>query len=137
MIVLDTNVIIAFLDRKDSLHKIAVESIKQHKDERFCTINVIIAEAYSVLAKRCRERRFDCKKALRVLKDFENELEVFWIEISKDMHETIVDIMINNEGRINYNDVLLANFVREKRFKLLTFDKKLEDFLKILVKDII
>ncbi len=53
------------------------------------------------------------------------------------MHETIVDIMINNEGRINYNDVLLANFVREKRFKLLTFDKKLEDFLKILVKDIV
>jgi len=130
MIVLDTNVIIAFLDRKDSLHKKAVEIIKHYKDDKFCTIGQIMAEAYSVLARRCRERKFDCRKALKVLKDFENELEIFWIEDLREIHETVVEVMIVNEGKINYNDVLLVNFVKKKQFKLLTFDKNLKEFSK-------
>ncbi|MDP2166832.1 MAG: PIN domain-containing protein [Thermodesulfovibrionales bacterium] len=125
MTVLDTNVIVALLDGRDSLHGRAVKEITSLNDENICTINVIIAETYSVIARRCRERGHDCRKTLRVLREFESSLDIIWVEDLKERHPQITDKIIESGGKLNYNDAVLLSFIRKSALNLLTFDKEL------------
>jgi len=129
MIVLDANVIVAFLDRMDALHGSAVQEIRKFQAERFITLNILLAEAYSVIARRCREKGKDCQGPLSVLREFESSVDIVWVEDIKERHSRIVDGIITSNGRLNYNDVVLMEFIKQKGVKLLTFDRILKKYL--------
>lgn len=73
---LDTNVIIAFLDRKDSLHKTAKKLIEKDNSDTYAVLDVILGETYSVLIRRCKERKYDCSEAVETLREFERTIIV-------------------------------------------------------------
>ena len=125
MIVLDTNIIVALLDKKDTHYKNAVRILEELGEERVYILNVNLAEVYSVIARRCRERRYNCKDALGKLRELEANINVIWIENLKETHMEIVDRVIESEGKLNYNDAVLLKYVRDKGTKLITLDREL------------
>lgn len=125
MIVIDTNIIVALLDKKDAHYKHAVRILEELGDERVYILNVNLAEVYSVIARRCRERRYNCKDALGKLRELEANINVIWIENLKETHGEIVDRVIESDGKLNYNDAILLKYVRDKGVKLITLDREL------------
>ena len=125
MIVVDTNIIVALLDKKDTHYKNAVRILEELGEERVYILNVNLAEVYSVIARRCRERRYNCKDALGKLRELEANINVIWIENLKETHGGIVDRVIESEGKLNYNDAVLLKFVKDRGAKLITLDKEL------------
>jgi predicted nucleic acid-binding protein len=125
LIVIDTNIIVALLDDKDSHYKNAVRILEELGEERVYILNVNLAEVYSVIARRCSERRYNCKDALGKLRELEANINVIWIEDLKGTHVEIVDKVIESEGKLNYNDAVLLKYVRDKGVKLITLDREL------------
>jgi len=125
VIVVDTNIIVALLDKKDTHYKNAVRILEELGEERVYILNVNLAEVYSVIARRCRERRYNCKDALGKLRELEANINVIWIENLKETHGEIVDRVIESEGKLNYNDAVLLKFVKDRGAKLITLDKEL------------
>ena len=78
-----------------------------------------------MIARRCRERRYNCKDALGKLRELEANINVIWIENLKETHVEIVDRVIESEGKLNYNDAILLKYVRDKGVKLITLDPEL------------
>ena len=125
MIVLDTNIIVALLDKKDTHYKNAVRILEELGEERIYILNVNLSEVYSVIARRCRERRYNCKDALGKLRGLEANINVIWIENLKETHVEIVDRVIESEGKLNYNAAVLLKYVRDKGTQLITLDRQL------------
>ena len=74
---LDANVVVALLDKKDSLHEKAVEKIRNlERKTNFAILSPILSESYSVIARRCRERNYDCKRAILAVQELESRVEV-------------------------------------------------------------
>ena len=125
---LDANVIVALLDRKDSLHREAVERVKELEGKTiFAVLSPILSESYSVIARRCRERKYDCKKAISALQELESRLEVLHPHFD-DYHLRIVSLLKENP-ELNYNDWLLYLFSRDNLLGMVTLDKRLEEVI--------
>ncbi len=88
-------------------HEEAKESIFSHADYTDLIVLLpILAEAYSVIAGRCKERKYDCREALQRM----SELECLFMveELSyKEYHKRLVKSMFDNP-ELNYNDWLLV-----------------------------
>ena len=122
---LDANVIVALLDRKDNLHREAVERIREIEGKTtFAVLSPILSESYSVIARRCRERKYDCKEAVSALQELESRLEVFHPHF-EDYHLRVVSLLKENP-ELNYNDWLLYLFSRDNLLGVVTLDRKLE-----------
>jgi predicted nucleic acid-binding protein len=127
-ILLDTNVIVAFLDSKDSLHHQAVKLIEENSDKKFCILGQIIAETYSVIVRRCKERDYNCADAVDKVRMVEQRCILLHTDFN-EYHDKIVEALKKNPD-LNYNDWLLVLFSRENSFKLLSLDKKVLEELK-------
>jgi len=121
---LDANVVVALLDKKDSLHEEAIKLIKRSKVEKYAILDVILAESYSVIVRRCKERKYNCKKAVKALYDFEQDLPVLSVDLEK-YHENVVK-NLKKIPELNYNDWILILFAKNNGFDILTLDKKLK-----------
>ncbi len=127
---LDTNVIIALLDERDSLHKVAKELIEKDNSETYAVLDILLGEAYSVLVRRCKERSYDCSSAVEALEKFSRDLYVIHVRL-KQYHRKIVNqLKVNPE--LNYNDWLLIFYALEKGVDVLTLDRKLNEKLQSL-----
>lgn len=126
-ILLDTSLIVALLDKKDSLHKSAIEKIQNASSNKFAILDVILGEAYSVIARRCRERKYDCENAIKVLREFESGMNIIPIQLN-DLHDEVIDNLIK-DSTLNYNDWVLLIFALKNGLSILTLDKKLEEKL--------
>ena len=122
-ILLDTNVIVALLDRKDSLHSKAVRLIEENTGGKFCILGQIISETYSVIVRRCRERGYSCEEAVEKVRMFEQRCLLIHVDFN-EYHDRVVEALKRNP-ELNYNDWLLVLFSKEKSLKLLSLDKKL------------
>ena len=125
---LDANVMVALLDRKDSLHKKAVEEIGRIEGKTtFAVISPILTETYSVLARRCLERRGDCDRVISALQELESRVVVF--HPSFDEYHTRTVLFLKQNPALNYNDWLLYIFSKDNLCDVLTFDKRLRDVI--------
>ncbi|MEM3484446.1 MAG: hypothetical protein QXG08_04595 [Candidatus Methanomethyliaceae archaeon] len=73
------------------------------------TLYLLVSQAYSAIARRCREREKDCKKPLSIpleLMEFGPTLETIWVEDLKNRHAKIVDEIIRNKGELARNGVV-------------------------------
>lgn len=127
-ILIDANVLVAFLDGKDVHHEEAKEFIFSHADfEKLIVLSPILAEAYSVIARRCRERKYDCREALQRMRELEDLLTVEELSY-KEYHGRIVKGMLDNP-ELNYNDWLLVLYALDSKMEVLSLDRKLKEEL--------
>ncbi|NIU86237.1 MAG: PIN domain-containing protein [Nitrosopumilaceae archaeon] len=125
MILLDSNIIIALFDGKDVHHKKAVSLLKSIVEQRVYTLSVNLIEIYSVIAKRCRERKYNSNIALEKLRTLESNINIIWVGNPKDIHDEIVDIMIKTNGKLNYIDSIILKYCLDNGAELKTFNKNL------------
>jgi len=127
-ILIDANVLVAFLDGKDVHHEKAKESIFSHADYTDLIVLLpILAEAYSVIARRCKERKYDCREALQRMRELEDLLTVEELSY-KNYHGRIVKGMLDNP-ELNYNDWLLVLYALDSKMEVLSLDNKLKEEL--------
>jgi len=125
MILIDSNIIIALFDSNDVHHKKAVSLLKAIGEQRVYTLSVNLLEIYSVIARRCRERKYDCRSALEQLRMLETNLNIIWVENQKTIHDEIVDKIIETKGKINYIDAIILKYSLDNNAVLKSFDKNL------------
>ncbi|HMJ10780.1 MAG TPA: type II toxin-antitoxin system VapC family toxin [Polyangiaceae bacterium] len=118
-IVLDTNVLVAWLDEHDSLAKRAsglLERIAQQGD-RPVLIDVAVAEALSVLARRAAERKTNPPSLEKVLERIRAWLATGDIAFvghhSERLFSSVLDVVAESSGKLNFNDALLVALQRE------------------------
>jgi predicted nucleic acid-binding protein len=126
-IVVDTNVIVALIDNNDVHHSKALNLIIKLEDENnsFIILDCVVNEVFSVLARRSLQRGYSFKSAAD---KFRIELKKFDIirvyPLLNQMHDSIVDFMIVNNGNLNYHDSLICLAMNHKKIKnIATFDK--------------
>ena len=111
--------------KADVHHKKAVSLLKQISEQRVYTLSVNLLEIYSVIVRRCRERKYNCSAALEQLRMLETNLNIIWVESQKNVHDEIVDKIIETSGKLNYIDAVILKYCLENNADLKTFDKNL------------
>jgi len=131
-IVLDANVIVAWVDPADSLHARGAALLErlQADGHDAVLLDVLVGEAVSVLCRRFEERKrgADLPGALAKLRAMIGPSDVTWIggETAR-LYEAILDVVGESEGKLNFNDALLVLLQREGRIgAVATFDADFE-----------
>lgn len=122
-ILLDANVLVAYIDNKDAHHERAKEAVFSLAEKAdFVVLLPVLGEAYSVIARRCRERKYDCRKALQALK----ALDILLIKEDPvgEYHWRVVDSMVDSP-ELNYNDWLIVLYALDRGLRVLSFDYEL------------
>jgi predicted nucleic acid-binding protein len=126
--VLDANVLVAWIDAADSLHIRARDLMAQLEKAGAepVLLDVLVAEAVSVLCRRFRERR-QRSDMTAMLTEFRRRIDpstIQWVGgESERLYETILDQVAASDGRLNFNDAFIAVLQREDRIgQVATFD---------------
>jgi len=122
-ILVDTNVLVALLDKKDLLHGEALSALERVTGP-LSILDVILGETYSVLVKRSLERGFDPGVAIKALRSLESTLTVIDVRLS-EIHGEVVDGLLE-DASLNYNDWVLLLTAKRYGMVLLTLDKRLK-----------
>jgi predicted nucleic acid-binding protein len=131
-VVLDTNFLVALLDDRDSLSKRADELRGKLRTVGHTPVllDVVVAEAVSVLARRSAERRVDPPELSAVIdriREWVSRGEV--AQVSQHIGRLLpsaLDVIAESDGKLNFNDALLVLLQREAVIgAMATFD---EDF---------
>ena len=126
--VLDANVLVAWIDSADSLHTRAHDLMAQLEQDGAdpVLLDVLVAEAVSVLCRRLRERRQRGDLAA-LLAEFRRRIDpttIQWVGAEAErMYERILDQVAATEGRLNFNDAFLVLLQKDGRVgPVATFD---------------
>jgi predicted nucleic acid-binding protein len=116
-VVLDANILVAWLDQGDSQHARATELLEALEREEHgpVLLDVLLSEAISVLCRRARERRNppDMNAVLEVAKRWVRDDAVRWIAAeAEDLFEVVLGVIEETGGRLNFNDGLLVALQR-------------------------
>ncbi|MER3445312.1 MAG: hypothetical protein C4291_00085 [Candidatus Dadabacteria bacterium] len=138
-IVIDTNIVVALLDIKDVHHNNALKLIKRLENEEkdLSLMDCILNEVYTVLARRSAERKTRFAKIVGKIK---GELESFEIirayPLVGKLHNSIVELMIKTDGRLNYHDALVSIAMKENTIEeIATFDKDFKEIDWLQIED--
>jgi len=140
---LDTSFILALLDAKDKWHQTAQEIIASLDENTVAVVgDAIIAETISTAAKRIRERKkFKPEEKEKLFVEFVKNLKKFCSECeqiplfsyAEKYFDSIVEDIVKNKGRLNFNDMLIINACRSLEIKrILTFDKDFSEYMEIV-----
>jgi len=128
-VILDTNYILAILDKHDIHHQsaIAIDDKIQAVFDEFFYFDCVINEIVSVTIKRLKERK---KKEL--IPDYLSRLHqlipktsITWIypEI-EDYYDSIIHLVEKSEGGLNFHDALIIHVANEFEINhIVSFDK--------------
>lgn len=112
-VVLDANVLVAWLDEGDSQHGRASALLDrlEHDGHDLVLLDILLSEAISVLCRRARERRepLDLSLILEVAKRWVREDAVRWVAAEAEVvFEDVLGVVEDTAGRLNFNDGLLV-----------------------------
>ena len=121
----DTSFIVAFLFEGDVFHKKVVEVIMHLSDRSiFYTISLVVQETATVICRRTKEKKVDCKEALETYERFLETLRIVEVRYS---HEEILKEMSTRNCNISFVDTVLLKISKKLKAKVLTFDSKLKE----------
>lgn len=136
-VVLDANVIVAHLDGADALASRAADLTRRLREDGASPVllDVLVGEAVSVLCRRARERSsrtIELSLVVRAVRTWANAGQLRWIAgESERLLETVLNVVEETGGRLNFNDGLLVALQREGAIgELASFDRGFD-----LVKD--
>jgi predicted nucleic acid-binding protein len=118
-IVLDANILVAQSDAHDALHAKAVDLVARLEREghRPVLLDVLVAEAVSVLCRRARERKTNPPALSAFLEYFRIAAEAGEIRFvgteAERLFSDILSVISATTGVLNFNDALLVVFQRE------------------------
>jgi predicted nucleic acid-binding protein len=134
-VVVDTNVIVGYLDRNDSVHAraSAVFDGLERSSERAELLSFLVAEAVSVLARRSVERRSSPPAMSDVLAAVRSWIEddaISFVEgDEQELFAAALGVVDDSAGRLNFNDGLLVVLQRNGLVgEIVTFDARLAAF---------
>ena len=112
-IVLDANILVAWLDEGDSQHARATALLDRLEQlgHQVVLLDILLSEAISVLCRRARERRDppDLALILEVAKRWVREDAVRWVAAEGEVYfEEVLGVVEETGGRLNFNDGLLV-----------------------------
>ena len=131
--VIDANVLLALVDKKDKWHYKSKEIAKalEEKDWEIVFLDCIMNEVISVLGKRLVERK-EADKFEGIVQNLEkfvpeNKIEWLYPEIP-DFYSDIINLTKEKRGRLNFHDALIALFIRSSGLKyIVSFDTDFDD----------
>jgi predicted nucleic acid-binding protein len=112
-VVLDANILVAWLDEGDSQHaraSVLLDRLEQD-GHQVVLLDILLSEAISVLCRRARERREppDLSLILEVAKRWVREDAVRWVAAEAEvLFEDVLGVVEETSGRLNFNDGLLV-----------------------------
>jgi predicted nucleic acid-binding protein len=118
-VVLDANVIVAWLDDADVLAARARELMDRLKGEgaELVLIDVTVAEAVSVLCRRAKQRATsppDLSSVIGTVRSWTERGVIRWLAREQErLMPDVLDVIEGTSGRLNFNDALLAVLQRE------------------------
>lgn len=118
-VVLDANVLVGYLDANDSQHSRATELIAKLEADghESVLLDVLVAEAISVLCRRARERKASPPDLVTVLAlarrwHDNGEIEPALPDVS-NVFGDVLDVIDASGGALNFNDALLVVLQRD------------------------
>ncbi len=117
-VILDANVIVAWLDEGDSQHSRANGLLDRIEEEghTVALLDVLLSEAVSVMCRRARERRHppDLEVVLEVARRWVEENAVRFVAAESEvLYETVLGVISETRGRLNFNDALVVVLQRQ------------------------
>jgi len=127
-VVLDANILVAFLDANDSLHGRVMPLLEtlEARDDEAILLDICVGEAISVLCRRARERRGstgaagpakpppDLTSAIERIRQWALDGDIAWVgDHSERLVLDTLDVVASTRGRLNFNDALLVVLQRE------------------------
>jgi predicted nucleic acid-binding protein len=113
-VVLDANVIVAWLDEADVLAARARELMERVRNEgaELVLVDVTVTEALSVLCRRAAQRRTsppDLAAAIETIRGWNARGAIRWVAREHERHFVrVLDVVESTAGRLNFNDALLV-----------------------------
>jgi len=142
-LIYDANFLVGFIDKNDKWHKKTIDIHEDIKAKGFGIIyfDCVANEVVSILGKRLEERKMAVKfkDVMSRFKESVPKEKLSWIypDIIK-YYDKILDLMIDNNGKINFHDALLAISAKNMGLKyIVSFDQDFDeiDWL-VRVKDV-
>ena len=118
-VTLDANVIVAHLDEADALSQRAQALARRLREQGadLVLLDVLVSEAVSVLCRRAREKRSgrpDLSAVLTIVRGWAAAGSIRWIAGQAErVVGSVLDVIQETEGRLNFNDALLVVLQRE------------------------
>ena len=118
-VVLDANVIVAWLDDADVLAPRAREVMRRLKDEgaELVLVDIAVTEALSVLCRRAKQRRTsppDLTAAIGKVRSWVERGAIRWLAREHErMMPEVLAVVESTAGTLNFNDALLVVLQRE------------------------
>lgn len=132
-VVLDANVIVAWLDSADSLAARAHGLMTRLRGENaeLVLVDIVVAEALSVLCRRAAQRRSsppDLATALETVRRWGEQGSIRWLAREQErLLPEILDTIATTSGRLNFNDALLVVLQRDGSIgEVASFDEGFE-----------
>ena len=123
-LVIDSSVIIAAYDTKDTLHERALKIIGRSADKIFYLHPYVIQEVVTVFSYR-----FGSASAIAFIASLGRSDNVF---ILSPFVQEEMDFFVKLNKKISFTDATLIKIATEKKIPVLTFDKQIISILKKL-----
>ncbi len=117
-VVLDANVIVAWLDNADVLAPRARELMQRLKDEgaELVLVDIAVTEALSVLCRRAKQRRTsppDLVAAISKMRGWAERGVIRWVAREHErLMPDVLAVVESTTGVLNFNDALLVTLQR-------------------------
>jgi len=129
-VLLDSNLLIALIDERDSLHAQTKKAYSQVSPSLEQIIpDVVSNEALTAFARRSEELRQNTFASLskRFQDSYPREKFVWLSPEVPRLYSQIVEMMTAHDGKLNFHDCLLALWMKENGIEyILTFDADLD-----------
>lgn len=132
-IVIDANILVALVDRRDKWHPQAValrDALVDHH-ARLIYFDCVVNETVGVIGRRAEEQKRSDQFG-ELLDDLSRRIptpSITWISREGErLHEQVLALCRVHGGRLNYNDALMAVFCRERGIRwIVSFDRDFDE----------
>ena len=131
--IIDANVLLALIDKKDKWHSEARAIAQALKERKWNIIylDCVINEVISVLGRRFEERKGfqDFTEVIENLEKLVPEEEIEWLCLNlPNLYGDVVKLVKEKKGKLNFHDALIALFAKEYNLGyLVSFDKDFDE----------
>lgn len=118
-VVVDANVIVAWLDNADALAPRARELMERLRTDgaEIVLVDIAVAEAVSVVCRRAAQRRTsppDLSRVLETISVWAERGAIRWLAREHErLLPQVLETVASTSGRLNFNDALLVVLQRE------------------------
>ena len=132
-ILVDTNVLVALVDARDKWHDqaILIRDALIATDAELVYFDCVVNEAVSVIGRRAEEQKRS-DQFTRLLDSLAVTVpadSITWVSASGErLYPDVLDLCRSHEGRLNFNDALIALVTQELSIPtILSFDKDFDE----------